>query len=137
MTKRRALTVGPPPTRTASRPTDRAVSRSTVTPRPSKRSWLSWRAMAAMSPWTWFLGLGLMAVLAFTFPNPIILLILLFAALETYRRWKGRKAGMEGNAAYYQVTGRQRLVIGLVYLGLIVVCVLGMYATFVDRSDRI
>jgi Zn-dependent protease len=95
------------------------------------------RAMAAMSPWTWFLGLGLMAVLAFTFPNPIILLILLFAALETYRRWKGRKLGEEGNAAYYRVSGRQRLLIGGVYLALIVVCVLGMDATFVDRSDRL
>src|SRR3954449_13381987 len=33
------------------------------------------RAMAAMSPWMWALGLFGIAVLAFTYPNPIILLI--------------------------------------------------------------
>ncbi len=95
------------------------------------------RAMAAMAPWMWFVGLFALIVLTFTFPNPIILLILLFAAFETYRRWKGRRAGEEGNAAYYRVTGRQRLAIGGVYLALIVVCVLGMDASFVDRSDRL
>ncbi len=95
------------------------------------------RAMAAMSPWMWFLGLGLMAVLAFTFPNPVILLILLFAALETYRRWKGRRSGEEGNAAYYRVSPGARLAVGLVYVGLIAACAIGMDATFIDRSDRL
>jgi Zn-dependent protease len=94
------------------------------------------RAMAALSPWMWLAGLGAVGVLAFTFPNPVIFLILLFAALETYRRFKGRRGGEEGNAAYYRVTGRQRAVIAGVYLALIVVCVLGMDASFVDRSDR-
>jgi Zn-dependent protease len=95
------------------------------------------RAMAAMSPWMWFLGLGLVALLAFTFPNPVVFLILLFAALETWRRWKARKSGEEGNEAYYRVTGRQRLLVGAVYLGLIAVCVLGMDATFIDRSAHL
>ncbi len=94
------------------------------------------RAMAALSPWMWLVGLGAVGVLAFTFPNPVIFLILLFAALETYRRFKGRRKGEEGNSAYYRVTGRQRAVIAGVYLALIVVCVLGMDASFVDRSDR-
>ena len=95
------------------------------------------RAMAAMSPWMWFLGLGLMAVLAFTFPNPIILLILLFAAFETYRRWKARRHGEEGNEAYYRVATRHRVMVGAAYLALIIVCVIGMDLTFVDRSDRL
>jgi Zn-dependent protease len=93
------------------------------------------RAMAAMSPWAWFVGLGLVAVLAFTFPNPIIILILLFAAMETYRRFKARRKGEEGNEAYYRVTKGQRVAVAAVYLALIVVCVLGMDASFVDRSD--
>jgi Zn-dependent protease len=92
------------------------------------------RAMAAMAPWTWFFGLGAMAVLAFTFPNPIILLILLFAAFETYRRWKARRAGEEGNAAYYRVRPRHRAAVAAVYLGLIVALVLGMDATHVERT---
>ena len=92
------------------------------------------RAMAAMAPWTWFLGLGAVAVLAFTFPNPIILLILLFAAFETYRRWKSRKSGEEGNLAYYDVRPRHRGLVGAVYLGLIVLLVLGMDATHIERT---
>ena len=92
------------------------------------------RAMAAMAPWTWFLGLGAVAVLAFTVPNPVIILILLFAAFETYRRWKSRKSGEEGNEAYYSVRPRHRAAVGLVYLGLIVLLVLGMDATFIERD---
>jgi len=92
------------------------------------------RAMAALAPWMWFVGLGIVAVLAFTWPNPIILLILLLGAFETYRRWKHRKQGLEGNAAYYQVSPRGRIAVGAVYLGLIVVLVLGMDATFVQRD---
>src|SRR5437588_1281647 len=49
------------------------------------------RAMAAMAPWMWFLGFGGMIALVFVFPNPIILLITLFAGLETYRRCKLRR----------------------------------------------
>ena len=92
------------------------------------------RAMAAMAPWTWFLGLGAVAVLAFTYPNPVILLILLFAAYETYRRWKSRKSGEEGNPAYYRVAPKHRAIVGLVYVGLIVALVFGMDATFLERE---
>src|SRR5215217_2354499 len=49
------------------------------------------RAMAAMAPWMWFAGLAAMVVLVFAFPNPIILLILLFAAFSTWGRWKERR----------------------------------------------
>jgi Zn-dependent protease len=92
------------------------------------------RAMAALSPWMWFVGLFVMAIVAFAFPNPIIILILLLAAFETYRRWKARKAGGEEVASYYAVKPAHRLAILAVYLGLIVVCVAGMGLTFVERS---
>jgi Zn-dependent protease len=92
------------------------------------------RAMAAMAPWTWFVGLAAIAVLAFTFPNPVILLILVFAALETYRRWRSRRRGEEGNADYYRVRPRHRALVGAVYLGLIAALVLGMDATYLERT---
>src|SRR4051812_13533842 len=38
------------------------------------------RAMAAMAPWMWFLGLGIVAFLMFLKPNPILILIALFGA---------------------------------------------------------
>jgi Zn-dependent protease len=92
------------------------------------------RAMAALSPWMWFVGLFVMTVVTFAIPNPILILILLLAAYETYRRWKARKAGGEEVASYYKVKPAHRLVILAVYLGLIIVCAGGMALTFVERE---
>jgi hypothetical protein len=92
------------------------------------------RAMAALSPWMWFVGLFVMVVLALTFPNPVMILVLLFAVFETYKRWKARKSGDESVDAYYRVKPAHRLAILGVYIGLIVVCAVGMALTFVERS---
>ncbi len=87
------------------------------------------RAMAAMSPWMWFVGFFGIAVLAFVFPNPIIILIALFAAYETYRRWEQRRKGGQEAKAYYRVSPRNRLLVGAVYLGLVALLVIGMDAS--------
>src|SRR5205807_8792752 len=49
------------------------------------------RAMAAMAPWMWFVGLGVLVALLLVVPNPILLIIIVFAAIETWRRWQARK----------------------------------------------
>jgi Zn-dependent protease len=95
------------------------------------------RAMAAMAPALWFLGLGMMLALFLVWQNPFLLIFLLLGGMETWRRWRQRKHGEEGNAAYYRVASRDRLLIGLVYLTLVVVCGIGMTETFIDRSDRL
>jgi Zn-dependent protease len=92
------------------------------------------RAMAAMAPWMWFVGLAAMAGLAFAFPNPIILLILLFAAISTWQRWKQRRAGGAETEAYYRVKPAHRAIVAAVYIGLIVALVIGMDATHLDRT---
>jgi Zn-dependent protease len=92
------------------------------------------RAMAAMAPWMWFVGFGAMALLFFLWPNPILVLILLLGGLETYRRWKERKQGSEGNPAYYKVRPAHRLLVGAVYVGLIVALAVGMDATHLVRT---
>jgi Zn-dependent protease len=92
------------------------------------------RAMAALSPWMWWVGLAAMAVFAFAFPNPIILIILLLAMYETYRRWKDRKAGGERSLAYYKVKPSHRAIVAAVYLALIAICVIGMDLTHLERS---
>jgi Zn-dependent protease len=92
------------------------------------------RAMAAMAPWMWFVGLAAMAGLAFAFPNPIILLILVFAAFSTWQRWKARRAGGAATEAYYRVTPRQRALVAIVYIGLIVALVVGMDVTHLERT---
>jgi Zn-dependent protease len=95
------------------------------------------RAMAAMAPWMWFIGFAAAIALVFLTPNPILILIVLFGGMETWRRWRARRNGEEGNAAYYKVAPRHRLMVGAVYVGLIVLLAAGMDATFVDRSDRL
>ncbi|MFL5822618.1 MAG: site-2 protease family protein [Solirubrobacteraceae bacterium] len=92
------------------------------------------RAMAAMSPWMWLVGLGAMIPLALIFPNPIILIILLFAGYETYRRLKLRRSSDPQQRAYYTVRPRDRALVAVVYLGLIAALVVGMHFTHLARS---
>ncbi len=95
------------------------------------------RAMAAMAPWMWFAGFAAMLGFFVLFPNPILVLILLLGGMETWRRWKTRKQGAEGNQAYYRVKPAHRLLVAVVYVGLIAACAIGMDLTFVDRTDAI
>ena len=43
------------------------------------------RAMAALSPWVWFVGYAGLIGLTFAFPNPILFLVLVFGGLESWR----------------------------------------------------
>ncbi|MBV9802294.1 MAG: site-2 protease family protein [Solirubrobacterales bacterium] len=92
------------------------------------------RAMAAISPWMWLVGFAALIPLAFIFPNPIILLILVFAGFETYKRWKLRRAGGADQQAYYRVRPLDRALVAGVYLSLIALLVVGMHATLVART---
>src|SRR5689334_12887157 len=90
------------------------------------------RAMAALSPWMWIVGFAMLVAATFFFPSPIMLLILLFGGMETLRRWRVRKTPQ--GEAYHRVTGRQRLAIAGVYLGLAIALAVGMDATHVVRT---
>ncbi len=92
------------------------------------------RAMAAMAPWMWFLGFGALVALEFKYPNPILLIILLFGGMETWRRWQQRKSGSLEQAAYYRVAPRHRVLVGAVYIGLIVALAFGMHETHILTS---
>jgi hypothetical protein len=82
----------------------------------------------------WFAGFAAMIPLALIFPNPIILLILLFAGYETYKRWKLRRAGGEQQQAYYRVKPLDRALVAAVYLSLIALLVVGMDSTALTRT---
>jgi len=92
------------------------------------------RAMAALSPWMWFVGFGGLVALTFVFPNPIMLLILLLGGMETWRRLKLKRKGGEEQERFYQVKPRHRAMVAAVYVGLIVVLAAAMSATLVERS---
>jgi Zn-dependent protease len=90
------------------------------------------RAMAALSPVVWIAGLAGLIVLAFIYPSPILVLIVLFGGYESYRRWKSRN--LPQNQAYYAVPGRTRAIVAIVYLGLAAALSVGVAETFVSRG---
>ncbi|HEX4188985.1 MAG TPA: site-2 protease family protein [Solirubrobacteraceae bacterium] len=89
------------------------------------------RAMAAMAPWMWFLGLGAMVALVFVTENPFLLIFLLLGGMETWRRWKLRGTRSLEQAAYYRVSPRNRLLVACAYIGLIVLLAFGMHQAHV------
>jgi Zn-dependent protease len=93
------------------------------------------RAMAAMAPSMWFLGFAALVGLELWRPNPILLIIVIFGGLETWRRWKQRKTRSLEQAAYYRVSPRNRLIVSAVYIGLIVALVIGMEASYVQYAS--
>jgi len=90
------------------------------------------RAMAALSPWMWFVGFAGLVAMVFVFPNPILLLIVLFGAMETWRRWKERKS--PAAQEYYKVSPRDRFLVAAVYLALVVLLAFGMSETHIERN---
>jgi Zn-dependent protease len=90
------------------------------------------RAMSALTPWMWIVGYVLLIAATVAFPNPIMLLILLFGGMETYRRWKGRKDPEQQR--FHTVSPRTRVAVAATYIGLALALVVGMEATFLERD---
>src|SRR3954454_24258861 len=90
------------------------------------------RAMAALSPWMWLVGFALLAAAAIAFPNPIMLLILLFGGMEVGRRWRSRKTPEARR--YYRVKPATRAAIAAVYIGLALALGVGMDLTHLERT---
>jgi Zn-dependent protease len=89
------------------------------------------RAVAALHPALWLVGLVALAGLVVVRPNPILILILVFAAMELWRRWQMR--GHPAAYAYYRVLPWQRAAVAVAYFGLAALLVLGMHETHVPH----
>jgi Zn-dependent protease len=90
------------------------------------------RIVTALHPALWFVGVLALLGLVIYRPNPILILILLVAASEVWRRWQMRHH--PEFERYYKVTPQRRLIIGLLYFGLAAALVFGMHATHVPHS---
>jgi len=90
------------------------------------------RAMAALTPWMWILGYAMLVALTFLWPSPVMLLVLLFGGMETYRRWKLRKT--PESQAFHRVKPSHRVAVAVTYLGLAAALAVGMDATFLERD---
>ena len=90
------------------------------------------RAVAALHPALWGVGLVGLVVLEIVRPNPILLIILILGAYELWGRWKGRNdPRYEG---YYKIPTAQRTAVFVVYVGLAAFLVFAMSATHVPRN---
>ena len=90
------------------------------------------RAMAALSPWVWLAGFAALVALTIVFPNPILILIVLFGGLESWRRWKARNT--PESRAYHAIPARTRALVAVVYLGLAALLAVGVAETYLERD---
>lgn len=90
------------------------------------------RAMAALSPKVWLVGMAALVAMAIFFPNPILILIVIFGGLETWRRWKIRNTPEA--QAFHDIPTRTRVLVAVVYLGLAALLALGVYETHFERT---
>jgi len=90
------------------------------------------RAMAALSPTIWIIGFAALVALTILFPNPIMLLVLIFGGMETWRRWKARNTPEA--RAYHDIPARTRALVAIVYLGLAALLAVGVAETFLEKD---
>jgi Zn-dependent protease len=87
------------------------------------------RAVGALSPVFWLVGIVAVAALVVVTLNPILIIIAFLGATELWRRWRARNTP-EGQA-YYKIEPKNRVLVALAYFGLIAVLTAAMAATFV------
>jgi Zn-dependent protease len=90
------------------------------------------RAVAALHPALWAVGLAGLVALTVFWPNPILLAILVLGGFELWgrvRRWRDPES-----RAYYRIAPRHRVIAGATYLGLAALLALAMSATHLERT---
>jgi Zn-dependent protease len=90
------------------------------------------RVAGALHPAIWLLGLAAMLLYEFYRPSPVIPVILVLGGYELWRRWRGRNS--EASKVYFALQPGQRATIGSAYLGLVLVLLVALHATYVPRS---
>jgi len=90
------------------------------------------RAVAALHPAFWLVGLIGLAALTFVAPNPILILILVVSAMELWSRWRTRDTPEA--RTYYSIAPWQRVAVAVVYLGLAAALAVAMSASYIERN---
>ncbi|MDP9283449.1 MAG: site-2 protease family protein [Actinomycetota bacterium] len=90
------------------------------------------RIAVAIHPGIVAVGLVALIALVIVQPNPILILILIFGGMETWRRWQSRNHPEAQE--YYRVRPWQRIVIAILYFGLAAFLVFAMGQTHVPRD---
>ncbi|HVM17322.1 MAG TPA: site-2 protease family protein [Gaiellaceae bacterium] len=90
------------------------------------------RAVAALHPAIWAVGVVGLALLTWLRPNPILFIVVALGAFELWHRWKARHD--PSMQSYYRVRPWQRVAVAVVYLGLAGFLAFAMHETHVPRS---
>jgi Zn-dependent protease len=90
------------------------------------------RAVAALHPAIWLVGLAGLAVLTFLAPNPILIVILILGGMELWQRWRTRD--LPELQTYYRVRPWQRGVVAVTYVGLALALAVAMNATHIEKD---
>lgn len=78
------------------------------------------RAVTAISPWLWGLGIPIGVVFIFKFHNPILILLLIMGIIQLVDQIKNPKK------EYYSVKPSKRILFAVVYFGLLLLLGIGM-----------
>jgi len=89
------------------------------------------RAVAALSPVIWLVGLGALLVVEVLRPTPIVPIVLVLGGIEAWRRWRGRATA--ASRAYYALSPGQRGSVAAAYLSLVGFLALAQHAVYVPR----
>lgn len=90
------------------------------------------RIVAALSPWLWVVGFGVLVAMTVAHPNFLLVLILL---LSLPRLWFLLRPKSEAERRYFEVSPGRRLAMGALYFGLIGALVWGMHLSHIPREQ--
>jgi Zn-dependent protease len=90
------------------------------------------RAVGALHPAIWFVGLVGLLVFEIFYPSPVVPIILLLGGYELWKRWRGRNS--RAAQAYFAMLPGQRALIGALYVGILAVALVGLHSTYLPRS---
>jgi Zn-dependent protease len=90
------------------------------------------RAVAALHPVLWLVGLVCLLVFEFLFPSPVVLIVLVLGGFELWHRWRNRNS--PASRAYHSLLPTQRLTIATIYLFVMGAAIVGAQLTYVARS---
>ncbi len=82
------------------------------------------RMVAAISPKIWWVGLPILIAAALFLRSILTGVIALFVLVQLIGRWRSRK--VETQAGYYAVPALERVVAAATWLGLVLICIVGM-----------
>jgi Zn-dependent protease len=90
------------------------------------------RAVAALHPVLWLVGLVCLVGFEVLFPSPVVLIVLVLGGFELWHRWRNRNS--PASRAYHSLLPAQRWTVATIYLLLIGAAIVGAQLTYVARS---